>query len=156
MIDINLPGLSGLELLRRILQRKREARIVIFSMNDDPVIAGRAIEAGARGYIAKNDDPGLFADAVRSVANGGVYLHPEMARQIAFLRVGANANAISSLSPRELEILRLIAAGRTMAEIADALSLSYKTIANNCTQLRQKLGARSAMELMRIALDAKI
>jgi len=93
---------------------------------------------------------------VRSVANGGVYLHPEMARQIAFLGAGANANAISSLSPRELEILRLIAAGRTMAEIADALSLSYKTIANNCTQLRQKLGARSAMELMRIALDAKI
>ena len=93
---------------------------------------------------------------MRSVANGGVYLHPEMARQIAFLGAGANANAISSLSPRELEILRLIAAGRTMAEIADALSLSYKTIANNCTQLRQKLGARSAMELMRIALDAKI
>jgi two-component system, NarL family, invasion response regulator UvrY len=156
LIDINLPGLSGLELMRRILEREPAARLVIFSMNDDPVIAARAIEAGARGYIAKNDDPALFADAVRQVANGGLYLHSDTARQIAFLRAGANANAISSLSPRELEILRLLAAGRTMAQIADLLSVSYKTVANNCTQLKQKLGARSAMDLMRIALSARI
>jgi two-component system, NarL family, invasion response regulator UvrY len=125
-------------------------------MNDDPIIAARAIEAGARGYIAKNDDPALFADAVRQVANGGLYLHSDMARQIAFLRAGANANAISNLSPRELEILRLLSAGRTMAQIADLLNVSYKTVANNCTQLKQKLGARSAMDLMRIALSARI
>jgi len=156
VIDLNLPGLSGLELIRRILQREPEARLVIFSMNDDPVVAARAIEAGAKGYIAKNDDPALFAGAVKSVASGGLYLHPEMARQIAFLRAGANPTKISSLSPRELEIMRLIAAGRTMAEIAGALDVSYKTIANNCTQLKHKLGARSAMDLMRIALDAKL
>jgi two-component system, NarL family, invasion response regulator UvrY len=154
LIDINLPGLSGLELLSRILQRAPEARLIIFSMNDDPVVAARAIEAGAKGYIAKNDDPTLFADAVRAVANGGLYLHPEMARQVAFLRAGANA--ISSLSPRELEILRLLAAGHTMAQIADLLNVSYKTVANNCTQLKQKLGARTAMDLMRIALGVKI
>lgn len=156
VIDFNLPGISGLELLRRILDREPEARLIVFSMNDDPVIAARAIESGAKGYITKNDDPALFVSAVRSVANGGLYLHPEMARQIAFLRAGANASAISNLSSRELEILRLIAAGRTMAQIADAMDVSYKTIANNCTQLKQKLGARSAMELMRIALDAKV
>jgi DNA-binding NarL/FixJ family response regulator len=156
VIDINLPGHSGLELLRRILERAPEARLIVFSMNDDPVVAARAIEAGAKGYIAKNDDPALFAEAVRQVANGGLYLHPEMARQIAFLRAGANANAISSLSPRELEVLRLLAAGHTMAQIADLLNVSYKTIANNCTQLKQKLGARSAMDLMRIALSARI
>ena len=156
VIDINLPGHSGLELLRRVLERAPEARLIVFSMNDDPVVAARAIEAGAKGYIAKNDDPALIAEAVKEVANGGLYLHPEMARQIAFLRAGANANAISTLSPRELEILRLLAAGRTMAEIADLLDVSYKTIANNCTQLKQKLGARSAMDLMRIALSARI
>jgi two-component system invasion response regulator UvrY len=156
VIDINLPGHSGLELLRRIIERAPEARLIVFSMNDDPVVAVRAIEAGAKGYIAKNDDPALFAEAVKEVANGGLYLHPEMARQIAFLRSGSNANAISSLSPRELEILRLIAAGRTMAQIADLMNVSYKTIANNCTQLKQKLGARSAMDLMRIALGAGI
>jgi DNA-binding NarL/FixJ family response regulator len=156
VIDINLPGHSGLELLRRILERAPEARLIVFSMNDDPVVAARAIEAGAKGYIAKNDNPELFAAAVMAVANGGLYLHPEMARQIAFLRTGANASAISTLSPRELEILRLLAAGRTMAQIADLLNVSYKTVANNCTQLKQKLGARSAMDLMRIALGSGI
>ena len=155
VIDINLPGYSGLELLRRILEREPEARLVIFSMNDDPTVAARAIEAGAKGYIAKNDDPTLFADAIKTVANGGRYLHPEMARRIAFLRADPSPDAVSNLSARELEILRLLAAGRTMAQIADLLNVSYKTIANNCTQLKQKLGARSAMDLMRIAIDAR-
>ena len=152
VIDINLPGYSGLELLRRIIEREPEARLVIFSMNDDPTVAARAIEAGARGYIAKNDDPALFAGAIKTVASGGRYLHPDMARRIAFLRADPNPDAVLSLSARELEILRLLAAGRTMAEIADLLNVSYKTIANNCTQLKQKLGARSSMDLMRIAM----
>jgi two-component system, NarL family, invasion response regulator UvrY len=156
LIDLNLPGVSGFEVCRRILQRQPEARIIIFSMNDDPVFAARAIEAGAKGYIAKSDDPLLLAEAVRRVAEGGGYLHPDMAREIAFLRVGSNASRVSDLSARELEILRLLAKGKTMAEIADALRVSYKTVANNCTQLRQKLGARSAMDLMRIAIDAKL
>jgi two-component system invasion response regulator UvrY len=155
VIDINLPGYSGLELLRRILEREPEARLVIFSMNDDPTVAARAIEAGAKGFIAKNDDPALFADAIKAVAHGGRYLHPEMARRIAFLRADPSPDAVSNLSARELEILRLLAAGRTMAQIADLLNVSYKTIANNCTQLKQKLGARSAMDLMRIAIDAR-
>src|SRR6185437_13671344 len=86
IIDINLPGFSGLELLRRIIERAPDARLIVFSMNDDPIVAARAIEAGAKGYIAKNDDPALFAGAVKLVANGGRYLHPEMARRIAFLR----------------------------------------------------------------------
>ncbi len=156
ILDINLPGLSGLELCRRILHRDPAAKLIVFSMNDDPVVAARAIEAGAKGYVAKNDDPALFVEAVRLVASGGVYLHPEMARQIAFLRGGSNASRLSDLSPRELEILRLLAGGKTMAEIADVLSVSYKTVANNCTQLRQKLGARSAMDLMRIAIDSNL
>ena len=156
LIDLNLPGVSGLEVCRRILQKQPEARIIIFSMNDDPVFAVRAIEAGAKGYIAKSDDPLLLVDAIRRVAEGGGYLHPEMARAIAFLRAGSNASRVSDLSGRELEILRLLAKGKTMAEIADALHVSYKTVANNCTQLRQKLGARSAMDLMRIAIDSKL
>jgi two-component system, NarL family, invasion response regulator UvrY len=155
VIDINLPGYSGLELLRRILEREPEARLVIFSMNDDPTVAARAIEGGAMGYIAKNDDPTLFASAIKTVAKGGRYLHPEMARRIAFLRAEPSLDAISNLNPRELEILRLLAAGRTMAQIADLLNVSYKTIANNCTQLKQKLGARSSMDLMRIAIDTR-
>ncbi len=156
LIDLNLPGVSGLEVCRRLLQRQPEAKIIIFSMNDDPVFAVRAIEAGAKGYIAKSDDPLLLAEAVRRVAEGGGYLHPEMAREIAFLRVGSNPSRVSDLRARELEILRLLAKGKTMAEIADVLCVSYKTVANNCIQLRQKLGARSAMDLMRIAIDLKL
>jgi two-component system, NarL family, invasion response regulator UvrY len=156
LIDLNLPGVSGLEVCRRILQKQPEAKIIIFSMNDDPVFAVRAIEAGAKGYFAKSDDPLLLGEAVRRVAKGGEYLHPEMAREIAFLRVGSNASRVSDLSGRELEILRLLAKGKTLAEIADALRISYKTVANNCVQLRQKLGARSAMDLMRIAIDSKL
>jgi two-component system, NarL family, invasion response regulator UvrY len=153
VIDLNLPGLSGLEVCRRIRARDEGAKIIIFTMNDDPVFAARAIEAGAKGYIAKNDDPSLFVDAVKQVAAGGVYLHPDMARQIAFLRTSANANKVSSLNSRELEILRMLAAGRSMGDIADALHVSYKTVANNCTALKQKLGARTSMDLMRIAME---
>jgi DNA-binding NarL/FixJ family response regulator len=156
VIDINLPGVSGLEVCRRILQRDPQARLIIFSMNDDPIFAVRAIEAGAKGFIAKNDDPLLFADAVRRVAAGDVYLRPEMAREVAFIRVGSGSNPLSQLNARDLEILRLLAAGNSMAQIAHVLNVSYKTVANNCTALKHKLGARSAMDLMRIAVDSSI
>jgi two-component system, NarL family, invasion response regulator UvrY len=90
--------------------------------------------AGQDHHIQQNDNPALLSGAVKSVAEGGVYLHPEMRRQVAFLRTGAKASKMSDMSPREFEILRLIAAGRTVAEIADQLDVSYRTIANNCTQ----------------------
>ena len=125
----------------------------MFSMTDHPTVAARALKAGAKGYIAKNDDPALFADAIKTVANGGRYLHPEMAERIAFLRADPSPDAVSNLSPRELEILRLLGAGRSMAEIASLLNVSYKTTANNCTQLKQKLGAHTTLELLRIAID---
>ncbi len=154
VIDLNLPGLSGLEVCRRIRARDDNAKIIIFTMNDDPVFAARAIEAGAKGYIAKNDDPSLFVGAVKQVARGGVYLHPDMARQIAFLRTSSSAGKVAALSARELEILRMLAVGKSMGDIADALRVSYKTVANNCTALKQKLGARSSMDLMRIAIES--
>lgn len=154
VIDFNLPGVSGLELCRRVLRQDPSARIIIFSMNDDPAYAARAIEAGAKGYIAKNDDPMLFVDAVRRVAEGGVHLRAEMAREVAFLRGGPGASKLSALTARELEILRLLASGNTMAQAAHILNVSYKTVANNCAALKQKLGARTAMELMRFAVGA--
>jgi len=119
-------------------------------MNDDAVFAARAIEAGAKGYIAKNDDPLLFVGALRQIAAGGVYLPADLARKIAFAKPG---DLLAQLSARELEILRLLASGDTMAVIADKLNISYKTVANNCTALKQKLGARSSMDLMRLAIE---
>ena len=150
VIDINLPGLSGFDLTRRILRHDPAARVIVFSMNDDPAFAARAIEAGAKGYVAKNDDPGFFAGALRQVAAGGVYLPAALAQKLAFARPG---DSLAQLSARELEILRLLAAGETMATIADQLNVSYKTVANNCTALKQKLRAKNSMDLMRLAIE---
>jgi DNA-binding NarL/FixJ family response regulator len=149
VVDINLPGLSGFDLTQRILKHDAEAKIVIFSMNDDPAFAARAIQAGARGYIAKNDDPLLFLPALKQVCDGGTWLPADLARKMAFAR----PSPLSSLSAREIEIVRLLAAGDDMGGIADKLGVSYKTIANNCTALKAKLGARSSMDLMRAAIE---
>ncbi len=151
VIDINLPGVSGFELAARVLAQDLAARIVIFSMNDDPAFAARAIQIGAKGYIAKNDDPALFASALRQVFEGGTYLPPALARKMAFAQFDSK---LAQLSQRELEIVRLLAAGETTGAIADKLGVSYKTIANNCTALKSKLGARTSMDLMRAALEA--
>ncbi len=152
VIDINLPGVSGFELASRILARDPAARIVMFSMNDDPGFVSRALSIGAKGYIAKNDDPSLFAVALRQVRAGGEYLPPGLAQKVAFAR---SDSRLSQLSPRDLEILRLLAAGRSMGDIADTLAVSYKTVANNCSALKLKLGARTSMDLMRIALETQ-
>jgi len=151
VIDINLPGMSGFGLTGRILRHDPAARIVIFSMNDEPAFVARAIEAGAKGYIAKNDDPMLFVKALRQVVAGETYLPNGLAQKMVFAKFN---NPLSNLSPREMEIIRFLAAGDNIGAIADKLGVSYKTISNNCTVLKTKLGARSSMDLMRAALDA--
>ena len=149
VVDINLPGLSGFDLTQRILKQAPEAKVVIFSMNDDPAFAARAIQAGARGYIAKNDDPMLFLPALKKVCDGGTWLPADLARKMAFAR----PSPLAGLSAREMEIVRLLAAGDDMGGIADKLGVSIKTIANNCTALKAKLHARSSMDLMRAAME---
>lgn len=157
IVDIAMPGPSGLELTRRILETDPAARIVVFSMNDDPIFAARAIEAGAKGYVTKNDDPYLLVKAVREVAAGEVFLMPKIANQLAFEKLGGGpANPLAALTARELEILRMLGSGLGMAEIAAATQVSYKTIANSCSIMKRKLGARTPMELMRIALEQKL
>jgi DNA-binding NarL/FixJ family response regulator len=156
VVDIGLPGVSGFELARRILEADPQARIVVFSMNDDPIFAARAIQMGAKGYVTKNDDPYLLLTAVREVASGGVFLMPKIANRLAFEKSGAAASPLSALTARELEILRMLGRGLGMAEIADATQVSYKTIANSCSIMKRKLGARTPMELMRIALENRL
>lgn len=156
VVDIGLPGVSGFELTRRILEHDALARIVVFSMNDDPIFAARAIQTGAKGYVTKNDDPYLLLTAVREVAGGGVFLMPKIANRLAFEKNGAAASPLAALTARELEILRMLGRGLGMAEIADATQVSYKTIANSCSIMKRKLGARTPMELLRIALEQKL
>ncbi len=156
VVDIGLPGVSGFELARRILETDPGARIVVFSMNDDPIFAARAIQMGAKAYVTKNDDPYLLLTAVREVASGGVFLMPKIANRLAFEKGGAAASPLSALTARELEILRMLGRGLGMAEIADATQVSYKTIANSCSIMKRKLGARTPMELLRIALEYRL
>lgn len=153
VIDINLPDISGFELARRILVHDPRARIIMFSMNDDPMFAAQAIEGGARGYISKSEDPSNFLSAIRTVYAGGHSLPREMAEKIAFLRTATEHAALSS---REREVLRLLAKGKSMSEIAALINVSYKTVATTCSALRQKFNARTPMQLIRIAVEQKI
>jgi two-component system, NarL family, invasion response regulator UvrY len=156
VIDINLPTVSGFELARRILENAPAARIIMFSMNDDPVFAARAIEVGAKGYVAKTGDPNDLVEAIRSVRNGGSYLPDAIARSIAFAGAALTQNPLSKLSIREMEILRLLGAGRSLSEIAWMVHSSYKTVANTASLMRQKLGVRTSVELIRLAIESGV
>ncbi len=156
VFDINLPTVSGFELARRILGREASARIIIFSMNDDPVFAARAIEIGARGYVSKAGDPNDLVEAVREVGKGGVYLPLGMARSIAFAGRAFTQSPLSKLTSREMEILRLLSTGKSLSEISWLVHSSYKTVANTSSIMRQKLGVRTSAELVRLAIESGV
>jgi two-component system invasion response regulator UvrY len=156
VLDINLPGVSGFELARRILVRDGAARIIMFSMNDDPIFAARAIETGAKGYVSKSGDPSDLVEAIRKVGDGGVFLPPAIAQSIAFAGPGFAENPLAKLTAREMEILRLLGAGKSLSEIAWLVRSSYKTIANTSSIMRQKLGLRSSSELVRFAIESRL
>jgi two-component system, NarL family, invasion response regulator UvrY len=156
VIDINLPTVSGFELARRILARDGSARIIMFSMNDDPIFAARAIEVGARGYVSKSGDPNELVEAIRQVGKGGTYLPTAMARSIAFAGPAVAQNPLSKLTTKEMEILRLLSAGKSLSEIAWLVHSSYKTVANTSSIMRQKLGVRTSAELVRLAIESGV
>jgi DNA-binding NarL/FixJ family response regulator len=156
VLDINLPGVSGFELARRILARDATARLIMFSMNDDPIFAARAIETGAKGYVSKSGDPGDLVEAIRKVGEGGVFLPSAIAQSIAFAGPGFSENPLAKLTQREMEILRLLGAGKSLSEIAWLVHSSYKTIANTSSLMRQKLGLRSSSELVRFAIESHL
>jgi len=153
VLDINLPTVSGFELARRLLARDAAARIIMFSMNDDPIFAARAIEIGAKGYVSKTGDPYDLVEAIREVGKGGTYLPPDIARSIAFAGPAFAKSPLSKLTSREMEILRLLSAGKSLSEIAWLVHSSYKTVANTSSIMRQKLGVRTSAELVRLAIE---
>ena len=153
VIDINLPDVSGFELMRRIRKDDPRAKIIMFSMNDDPALVVRAVAMGAQGYVSKGDDPRLLVKAVRKVAAGDHFITPQLAEAVTFSAAAIKANPVSQMTSRELEILRLLGRGDKIAEIADALGISYKTVANTTSLLKQKLGAKSHSDLIRVAVE---
>jgi two-component system invasion response regulator UvrY len=152
LLDLNLPGISGLEVLGRMLSEDPKARVIVISMYDNPVYVARVLEAGARGYVSKNAPPEQIIEAVRRVAAGRSYIEPEMAQELALGHIRP-ASQLSQLSSREIEILRLLADGSSLTEIAEAIGLSYKTVANQCTQLKAKLATPRMADLIRVAIS---
>jgi two-component system, NarL family, invasion response regulator UvrY len=156
VVDINLPGTSGFELARRLIARDPTTKILMFSMNDDPVFVAQAMDVGAKGYVSKNDNPIHMLRAIMAVVEGGTAWPPGMAERVAHLNDRKSTGAATSLSPRDLDILRLLTKGKSLSEIADIVGVSYKTIATTCAALRSKLNARTQAELIAIAVERKL
>lgn len=150
VMDITLPGVSGLEIMRRILMREARARVLIFSMHEDAVFSARALQSGAMGYVTKSSAPEVLVQAVRDIAQGRRYLADGIAHALAQRSVPDGI--LDCLTEREFEILRLLATGRALVEISELLHLSGKTVANYQTSIREKLGVDNAFQLMRLAL----
>ena len=152
VMDLNLPGMSGVEATRRMVAREADARVLVFSMHEDALFGSRALQAGARGYVTKASAPEVLVEAVRAVSAGRMFISHDMAQQLALQTVPAQEVPLSSLSPREFEVFRLLAEGKSVNDIARILSLSQKTIANYQSLIKQKLEADTSAQMVWIAL----
>jgi two-component system invasion response regulator UvrY len=151
VMDITLPGTSGIEAMRRMLVYKPEARVLIFSMHEDTIFARRALQAGAFGYVTKASAPTVLVEAIHAVAAGKRYLSPEIAQKLAMRDVVVDGAAADGLTAREFEVLRLLAQGQSIEQIAESMSLNAKTVANHQTAIKRKLGADTAIQLLKKA-----
>jgi two-component system, NarL family, invasion response regulator UvrY len=154
VVDLNLPELGGVELVARLRQISTTP-ILVLSMHAEALYVTRALNAGAQGYLSKNASPDELLTAIRKVGAGGRYVEQEIAQTLA-VQTSASPGSLAQLAPRELEILRHLAAGKSLSEIALALGLGYKTIANNCTAIKSKLGVSRTADLLRLALEANL
>jgi two-component system, NarL family, invasion response regulator UvrY len=149
VMDIALPGVSGIEAMRRILAHRPQQRVLMFSMYDDAIFPSRALEAGACGYVSKASAPEVLVDAVSAVARGERYLSPDVRKVISMQA----KSVVNALTAREFEVLRLLARGETVKHISEKLGLSEKTVANHQSAIREKLGARNGVQLARVAAE---
>lgn len=152
ILDLDMPGIGGLETLKRILHRKPQMRVLVFSMHDDCIYATRAIQAGARGYVTKTEPPEVVLEAVQKILKGGRYINNELAQSLSMYHLESQENPIQKLSPREFEVFRRIAQGEALAAIAKGMHIGYKTVANIQTSVRQKLGVETTGQLVHIAV----
>ncbi len=153
LLDLNLPNGSGLELLRRLLAEDKLARVVVFSMHSESLYVARALEAGARGYVSKSAPATELMTAIQKVAAGGRYVEHEIAAQLVLNR--SDQEAFGRLTTREADIMRQLGEGKTMAGIATALGVSYKTVANSCSLIKAKLGVERVADLIRLAIEMR-
>ena len=154
VLDLSMPGRSGMELIKQIRSEKPRLRMLVLSMHQEQQYAVRAIKSGANGYLNKESATDQLAQAIRKIAGGGAYVTPEVAEQLA---MGAMPDAQTlphqSLSDREFEVFRQIVAGVSVTDIASALNLSVKTISTHKSNLMHKMGLNNPSELVRYALQ---
>lgn len=156
IMDIMLQGASGIDASRRILSNHPAAKILIFSMYVSPVLLQQALNIGVLGAVGKQCDPDTLREAAIAVARGDRYLDASMAQSLVFSRYDRGPKIFDALSPREFEIFLLLISGAPVEEIAQALNLSTKTIANRASMIRQKLGASSDIQLVKLAAAAGV
>ncbi len=145
--------LGGLSFIRRLRIHDKHTPILVLTMHEDPMIASQSLRLGANGYILKDTSSVDIVKALQAVRQGKPFLSHAIASAIAVMETNGRTNPLNGMTLRELQTLELIAQGKQYAAIADELNVSYKTIANTCSQIKTKLGVRSLPELMRIAID---
>lgn len=157
VLDISLAGRSGLEILKEIKQIRPRLRVLVLSMHSEEQYARRAFRAGAAGYITKDSQRSELITAVDKVAHGGRYVSPALAEELVIdLEKGTDRPTFEILSDREFEVMRLIASGKTVNEIADSLFLSESTVRTYRTRILEKLGLKSNAELIHYAIQNKL
>lgn len=153
LLDLSMPGLGGLSSLRRFKLRWPLLPVLVFSMHDTAAFATQALRAGANGYVTKGSDPQLMVDSVRVVLAGELALSPDIRQRLERTAQDVRGSPTLGLSVREFDIFRMIASGKNHDDIAQMLNLSVKTVANNHSNIRQKLGVSTDIELLDVALE---
>lgn len=154
LMDVNMPGIGGVEASRRILQRNPAQKIIILTIHTEQTFPKRLLEIGAKGYLTKECDIDEMIAAIKQVYNGGSYIEPRIAQQLALsLLPGNEDNPVDRLSRREFQVMLMISHGQSNNEISEKLCLSPKTVSTYRSRLLEKLGAHSEVDLIRIAVQ---
>jgi two-component system, NarL family, invasion response regulator UvrY len=154
--DLSMPDASGIVLIKRIKQYDPAARILVFSMHQNPAFAAQAIRAGALGYVSKSSEPGILLRAIDQVLTRSVALSPDIAQALALEKLGRDHQTLAELTTREFEILRLLVEGKDHEQIADILHISPKTVCNSHYLIKSKLGVESDIQLTRLAIKLNV
>jgi len=156
VMDLSMPGMGGLEAIRRILMRHERARILVLTMHEDLSFANQALKLGAKGYLIKNTLGDDLVKSIQTVSKGEVFLSDEIAKKMAMQSISGEQDPIHELSAREFEIFRLLAEGLEIDAIAATLNISSKTVSNYQTMIKQKLNINTPVELIRYAIKTGV
>jgi len=152
IMDLTMPGIGGLEAIRRIRSKHGNAKILVLSVHEDVVYSSRVLQAGALGFVSKRCVPQIMLEAVRAVAKGEVFLEQSVAQQLALDGIGGENNPLKKLTDREFEVFRLLAEGKSINDVAKTLFLSPKTVSTYQTHIFNKLGVSNVAALTRLAI----